>query len=105
MDDRSLVTSIVLCQHEGRVHSLIYVFIHKDGIEDPLDAGPVLEDPHGPRPPAHFPEDPFYGIGRPYLPPEGWISKTEEGEQVVEIVPQAFDRLRVAVHPRPGPPL
>jgi hypothetical protein len=69
------------------VHPIAYIFIEKDCIEDPFHTGPVLEDPHGSRPPADFPEDPFYGIGRPHLLSKGCVVKAKEGEQVIEIVP------------------
>ena len=69
------------------VHPIAYVLIEKDRIEDPLNAGPVLEDPHGPRPSPHFPEDPLYGVGRPHLLSKGCVVKAKEGEQVIEIVP------------------
>lgn len=61
------------------VHPIAYVLIKKDGIKDPLHAGPVLEDPHGPRPSAYLPEDPLYGIGRPDLSSEGRVGKAKEG--------------------------
>ena len=69
------------------VHPIAYVLIEEDRIEDPLNAGLVLEDPHGPRPSPHFPEDSLYGVSCPHLPPEGWISKAKEGQQVIEVIP------------------
>ena len=83
------------------LYPIAYVLIKKDCIEYSFHAGFVLEDPHGPCPPPYFPEDPFYGIGRPYLPSEGGVGKAKEGEQVIEIVPQALHRRGVDVLPGP----
>src|SRR5208283_4889016 len=87
--------SSVLCQHEDRVHSLVYVLIHEYGIEYPLDACSVAEYAHGSCSPSYLPEPPLDSIGRPCRLAKVGISKLKTGEQIFKIIPEALDGLGV----------
>ena len=78
--------SSVLCQHEDRVHSLVYVLVHQYSIEDPLNTCSVAEYAHGSCSPPHFPEPPLDGIGRPYRFPEVRILKLKTGEEILQVI-------------------
>lgn len=101
---RAAATSSVSCQHKDRAHSQVYVLIHEDRIENPLNACSVAEYPHGTCSPSHLPEPPLNGIGRPDRFTKVGIIELKTGKEILEIIPQTLHGLRARVDPRLAPP-
>ena len=96
------VTSQVMCQGEKGWDSLHFVFVGKDGEENAVHGGPVLEDAHGAGSAADLAEPAFDGVGGSHRPSLGERLVAEAGEKLVKIVAQAGDRGGVGLAPALG---
>jgi hypothetical protein len=93
------LTSSVLCQHEDRAHSQVYVLIHEYRIEDPLDARSVTEHPHRTCSPSYFPEAALKRISRADRFAKVSVIELKTGEQILKVVLETPDRFRAFVSP------
>ena len=71
--------------------------MREDGEQDTVHAGFVLEGAHGPSPSPDFADASFDGVGGSYLATLLLGFVAEAGEQFVEVVAQACNRIGVAL--------
>ena len=82
--------------------SAVFAPVWEDGEGDALHGGAVPEGSHGPCPSSDLPEAPFDGVCGPHLPAPVGRGVSEAGWEVVGVVAQALDGLRVGVPPPVG---
>jgi hypothetical protein len=92
---RKWVTPIVLCQKEKGTDSLGFIFVCEDREQYPVHRCFVLESSHRPGSAADFAETAFDGVGVADLFSLLGSFVAETGEQLVEIVAQAGDDVRI----------